>query len=95
MQFSRKEFKSRTKYKTIEQVVELFPQFLLEVNASGMCNSMLELCLNGSIMGSIPTQVEDGLHLFIVEMMQHIYSIYRFKNSMISNTPKLVVISST
>jgi phage terminase large subunit-like protein len=40
-------------------------------------------------MGFIPTQVEDGLHLFIAKMMQHI------KNSMISNTPKLVVILST
>jgi hypothetical protein len=37
----------------------------------GMCNNMLELCLIGSIMGFIPTQVEDGLHLFITEMMQH------------------------
>jgi uncharacterized membrane protein YesL len=37
-------------------------------------------------MGFIPIQVEDVLHLFIGEMMQHI------KNSMISNLPKLVVI---
>ncbi len=51
---------------------ENFPSVdLWKLMHQGMCNNMLELCLIGSIMGFIPTQVEDGLHLFITEMMQH------------------------